>query len=205
MKKIFNILFLLTITAGLFAFAIPVSFAEDLTDGGYGAAPIPDTGASSETASSDNGSNTHQADSGNSHGGHGNTLAAEPNTSATSGGGNEFYNDSKNVGENFCTEPSVKQIVKFFGLMLYILKIIVPVIIIIKGMFLFYNAIIKGGSDDLLKNAKEFGMKVFLGIVVFVIPDLIDGVWDLFDSFDSIEYDYTECEQCLLDPNNCSK
>ncbi|MBQ7239906.1 MAG: hypothetical protein IJS56_00540 [Bacilli bacterium] len=119
-------------------------------------------------------------------------------------GTNPYYTNSGNVGDNFCSEPSVKQVLKFFGILILILKIAVPLIIIVKGMFLFYNAVIKGESSDLQKNAKEFGMKVFLGLLVFLIPGLVDGIWDLFDSFDSVESDYTNCEQCLLDPENCS-
>lgn len=131
-------------------------------------------------------------------------TTTQATTTAAGATGNEYYNDTKNVGENFCSEPSAKRVIKFFGLMLYVLKIIVPVLIIIKGMFLFYNAIMKGETDSLLKNAKEFGMKIFLGVLVFVIPSLIDGVWDLLDSFDSVRSDYTDCEQCLLEPNDCT-
>ena len=123
----------------------------------------------------------------------------------TSGVANEFFNETENVGENFCSEPSVKQVTKFFGFFILLLKFIVPILIIVKGMFLFYNAMVKGGTDDLAKNAKELLLKIFLGLLVFYIPSLIRGILDLYNDFASVRSEYTECADCLLDPVSSCK
>ena len=117
---------------------------------------------------------------------------------------NEFYNDTKNVGENVCAEPSVKRVLKFFGILILLLKFAVPIIIIVKGTFLFYNAVIKGESKDLSKSAKEFGGKVLLGIVIFFIPTLINALLSLYVGWSSLESDYSECAYCLINPTSCN-
>ncbi len=171
MKKLLNILFVLVLMLGVFFSAIPVSYAE------------PDE------------SSTHESASGNTGGGHGGTLPESEGS-----GGNEFYNDTSNIGENFCSEPAVKRVTKFFGFFILLLKFAVPIIIIVKGMFLFYNAMVKGGADDLTKNAKELLMKIVLGLLVFFIPSILRGILDLYNDFASVRSEYTDCANCLLDP-----
>ncbi len=128
-------------------------------------------------------------------------AADEPST----GTSNEFYNNTANVGDDFCSEPSVKKVTKFFGFMILILKFIVPILIIVKGMFIFYNAVVKGGSDDLTKSAKELGVKIFLGVLIFFIPSILDGILGLYNGFASVQSEYTDCAKCLLDPvNSCN-
>ena len=133
---------------------------------------------------------------------------ADPGVNAedkTTGVANDFFNETDNVGDNFCSEPSIKKVMKFFGFFILILKFMVPILIIIKGMFLFYNALVKGGADDLTKNAKELGIKIIIGLLVFFIPSIIQGILGLYNDWASVESDYMECANCLLDPtNSCS-
>jgi len=173
MKKLLNILFVLVLMLGVFFSAIPVSYADP-----------------------DGESSTHESSSGNTAGGHGGTFGESEEGSAAS----EFYNDTSNIGENFCSEPAVKRITKFLGFFILLLKFAVPIIIIVKGMFLFYNAMVKGGSDDLTKNAKELLMKIVLGLLVFFIPSILRGILDLYNDFASVRSEYTDCANCLLDP-----
>jgi hypothetical protein len=113
------------------------------------------------------------------------------------------YKDIGNVGDNFCSQKEVKQILIFFGIIILILKFLVPILIIIKGTFLFYNAVVKGGSDDITKNAKELGIKIFLGVLVFFIPSIIKGILNLYNDFSTVESEYTDCATCLLEPEDC--
>ena len=116
---------------------------------------------------------------------------------------NDLYNDSQHVGEDVCTEPAVKRTLRLLGVFLMILRFAVPIIIIAKGTFLFYNAVVKDGSDQLGKSAKEFGGKLILGIFIFFIPTLIETVLNLYVGFTDVKPDYVNCSTCLLDPVNC--
>lgn len=112
--------------------------------------------------------------------------------------------DIGNVGDNFCSQKEVKRILKFFGLIILLLKLAVPFIIIVKGTFLFYNTVVKGGADDLTKSAKEFGLKIVLGIAIFFIPGLLNGILGLYNDWASVKSEYTDCATCLLDPTKCN-
>ena len=188
MKKLLNIICVLALVFGLFFSSVPVSFAEPIDDA------VDFSGESS----------THESSSGDTRGGHGGTFSDSSDDSSTPGS-NDFFNDTENVGDNFCSEPSIKKVLKFFGFMILILKFLVPIIIIVKGMFLFYNAMVKGGTDDLSKNAKELGIKIVIGLLVFFIPSLLEGILGLYNGFSSVKSEYTDCAECLLDPvNKCS-
>ena len=116
---------------------------------------------------------------------------------------NDWFNDSGNVGDNFCSEPTVKNVLRFFGYLILILKLAVPMIIIAKGTFLFYNAVTKDSGDQLSKSAKEFGIKVAIGITIFFIPTLISAALGLYYDFAKVESEYTTCSTCLLKPGEC--
>jgi hypothetical protein len=109
-----------------------------------------------------------------------------------------------NVGDNFCSQKEVKQVLKFFGIIILLLKFAVPLIIIVKGTFLFYNAVVKGGDDDITKNAKELGIKIFIGVLIFFLPGIIKGILNLYNDFATVESEYTDCATCLLEPEDCS-
>ena len=191
MKKLLNISCVLLLVLGLFFSVIPVSYADPIDDAvDFGTGPYVSE------------SSTHESSSGNTHGGSGGKLEESEATTTSS---NPFFQDTEHVGDDFCTEPTVKKVLKFFGFMILLLKFIVPILIIIKGMFLFYNAMVKGGSDDLSKNAKALGVKIVIGILIFFIPDLLNGILDLYEGWASVKSDYTNCADCLLDPTNkCS-
>ena len=116
---------------------------------------------------------------------------------------NAMFNDSGNVGDNFCTEPAVKNVLRFFGYLIFVLRFAVPFIIIAKGTFLFYNAVVKDSSDQLSKSAKEFGIKLAIGITIFFIPTLISAALGLYNDFSKVESDYNTCATCLLKPGDC--
>ena len=109
-----------------------------------------------------------------------------------------------NVGDDFCSQKEVKQVLKFFGIIILLLKFAVPIIIIVKGTFLFYNAVVKGGDDDIPKNAKELGIKIFIGVLIFFLPGIIKGILNLYNDFSTVESEYTTCATCLLEPEDCS-
>ena len=116
---------------------------------------------------------------------------------------NDWFNDSGNVGDNFCSEPAVKNVLRLLGYFLLLLRLAVPLIIIAKGTFLFYNAVTKDSGDQLSKSAKEFGIKVAIGITIFFIPTLISAALGLYYDFAKVESEYRTCSTCLLKPGEC--
>ncbi len=103
---------------------------------------------------------------------------------------------------NFCGEPTVARTFKFLGLGLFILKILVPAIIIIMGFVNLFKIITSGKEDEAKKYAKIIVRNVIIGVIIFIAPGLINFVFDLADDVvtPSNKSDFSNCVNCILDP-----
>lgn len=107
------------------------------------------------------------------------------------------------VGENICSEDSIKRILKLVGILIIIVKIVVPLLLMVLGSIDLFQAIVgKDGSKDLSKSLKTFVLRVVLGIFIFFVPSIVNVVFDIY--YDSInEENNNECVTCVLDIDNC--
>ena len=93
---------------------------------------------------------------------------------------------------------------KFIGLGLFILKILVPAIIIIMGVVNLFKIITSGKMDDAKKYGKTIIRNIIIGIIIFLTPGIIDFVFTSADNIISpdTESSVSNCEKCLLDPTD---
>ena len=113
---------------------------------------------------------------------------------------NGFFNDTEEIGLDFCTEPSVKRVLRFAGYFLQIIRYVVPFLLVVQGTFIFFKAVTSDADTELKKSAYAFGRKVAIGILVFFVPAILDAIFGLFSLFGSVEKDYKDCKDCLLHP-----
>ena len=108
--------------------------------------------------------------------------------------------------DNFCGEPTVARTFKFLGLGLFILKILVPAIIIIMGFVNLFKIMTSGKEDDAKKYTKVIVRNVIIGIIIFLAPSLINFVFDLADDVitPSNKSNFSNCVNCILDPMSSS-
>ncbi|MDD2409390.1 MAG: hypothetical protein PHD03_01560 [Bacilli bacterium] len=111
----------------------------------------------------------------------------------------------ENVGEFFCEEVDVLKALKFIGFIIFFLKVLVPFIIIMMATFDYYKAIIDEKDDALVKQTKVLIRRILIGIIIFFIPSLIKLSLMFVSGWSDIEFDYTKCADCLLDPISCNK
>ncbi len=107
------------------------------------------------------------------------------------------------LAANFC-ENTVKGW-KIVGTLVYIVKILVPIIIIITGTIPFINAITKGTSEELFASAKKLFFKIIAGLIVFITPGLITSLIDMLND-KKATVDVSVCTSCVNDPfgNECN-
>ena len=127
-------------------------------------------------------------------------YAADETTTTT----NRYFNGIDNVGDNFCSEPSVQGVLRFFGYFLQIARLVVPIILVVQGTFTFFKAVTSDADSELKKSAYAFGRKVAIGILVFFVPAILDGLFSLFGLFSSVASEYETCKTCLLSPSDCT-
>ena len=101
----------------------------------------------------------------------------------------------------FCEDTSA--IWKLVGQILYIFKIVIPILVFIFGMIDLGKAVVASKDDEIKKAAKQLGMRIIAGIVIFFIPTIIGFAFTLADGFTDVESDYKHCSDCITKPGSC--
>lgn len=107
--------------------------------------------------------------------------------------------DKEIVAENFCTDMSkTLQLVGFF---LVVVKIVVPLLVVIMGSLDFYHIVMSGKDSDLKKEALILGKRVLMGVIVFLMPSIVNLAVNTLDN--NPNADYKVCVDCLTKPSSC--
>lgn len=108
---------------------------------------------------------------------------------------------SATVGD-FCS--STKDLLRVVGIVLYIFKIAIPIVIIALGMFDFGKAVIAEKEDEIKKQTKRLIYRVIAGIIIFFIPTIVDLIFrTTVPDYESDSSDFSVCSTCVLKPRNC--
>ena len=100
-----------------------------------------------------------------------------------------------------CEYSGVLRTLKIIGMAINIVKIIVPLLVIGTAIMSVFKTVTSGKADDLKGSFMLILKKVIAGLIIFLIPTVLDFT---FDSL--LEYDdsgFTACSNCLLDTGNC--
>lgn len=101
----------------------------------------------------------------------------------------------------FCYKTaSIWQLV---GQFIFILKILVPIIIIVLGTIDFGKAVISSDDKAVSKSSKKLLTRILIGVCIFFVPTIINIVFGLIGEFSSeMKQDYNNCVKCLTSPYN---
>lgn len=92
------------------------------------------------------------------------------------------------------------KVFQVIGYILYIIKILVPVIIIILGSIEFGKAAISKDEKSIMVAANSLANKFILGVLIFMIPTLLDALLSLVNGTEDAKKNYETCTTCLLSP-----
>ena len=103
---------------------------------------------------------------------------------------------------DFCT--SFAGPFKFIGIVVWILKVAIPVIIFVMGMIDLGKAATAGKDDEIKKSMKQLAIRLISGVLIFFIPTIIMFVFRIITEFNSIEgsVGFNVCEACILRPTS---
>ena len=93
------------------------------------------------------------------------------------------------------------QVWQIVGWVLWVFKIVIPIIIIIFGMLDLGKAVVASKDDEVKKAAKSLMMRCIAGVVIFFIPTLVGFVFTLADGFSESEFNV--CSTCITNPDSC--
>ncbi len=109
--------------------------------------------------------------------------------------------DVAQTGIAFCT--NTKDVWQTVGWLLFIFKIVVPILLIIFGMIDLGKAVIGSKDDEIKKATKQLLMRAIAAIVIFLIPSLVSVLFKVVGSFGEVEDDYRICSTCITSPDKC--
>lgn len=86
------------------------------------------------------------------------------------------------------------------GIALLVCKILVPILILLTAIFPIFNWLVKGNADEAIKALKAIGKKLIAGLVVFLIPTIIEASINLLLGEDLKNEDSFICYSCFFNP-----
>ena len=107
---------------------------------------------------------------------------------------------------DFCTRSS--SVLQILGYFIFIVKIVLPLIIIILGSIDVSKAVLSGDEKDIKTSVGILVKRLLIGIAVFLLPSIVRvifyGIYDL-KSEDSVKNEANICIDCLTNPSSCQK
>ena len=101
---------------------------------------------------------------------------------------------------NFCEENGVQVSFKIIGMLIFIAKIVVPLLLIIFGVMDFYKAMVNSDEKTTKEAIHIFARRIIAGIIVFFIPTIIGVILGLVDDYSATKNAHSKCQDCLLHP-----
>lgn len=107
---------------------------------------------------------------------------------------------------DFCKETGV--IWQFIGYVLFIFKIVIPILLIVFGMMDLGKAVVASDDKEIKNATTKLAKRAVAGVVIFFIPALVGFIFSIVTGFSGkVEETYTLCKNCIVSPmsDNCKK
>ena len=103
------------------------------------------------------------------------------------------------LGE-FCKEMAGP--LQFVGIILWVFKVAIPVIILVMGMIDLGKAVTASKDDEIKKAMKQLMIRLISGVLIFFIPTIVIFIFQLLVDFDTAAQatDFQTCRDCILSP-----
>lgn len=131
-----------------------------------------------------------------------NNNNSKPNVKPSPGNDNDIIVNDTNLGM-VCKSSNLKTPLKYIGWILTALKIIIPIVIISLGVMDLMKAVASQKQDELSKALKTILVRLIAGVIIFLVPTIINFLFTLVDDWNDYESYYSECTKCLVNPKDC--
>jgi len=107
---------------------------------------------------------------------------------------------------NFCDANGIKLTMKIIGYAIFIVKIVIPIVLIVYGTIDIVKAVIKiDFKDEVQKWVIQFIKRAIAAVLIFMAPGIINGIFNmLIEGYEtSTLSEYKTCFTCLFNPGEC--
>ena len=102
------------------------------------------------------------------------------------------------MAPSICT--SLSPIWQIIGWVLWVFKIVIPIVIIVFGMIDLGKAVVASKDDEIKKSVKSLVMRAIAGVIIFFIPTLVGAIVSLVGEFNDNRAEYDKCSACITNP-----
>ena len=106
------------------------------------------------------------------------------------------------VDFNICEFRSTLQLLKLIGIVVNIVKILLPLLLIFMCIKEAFKAVVSGKQDDMVGMLPKFFKRFIAAAIIFFIPGIVNYAVDYLVEFD--DKDFKECTTCLFEPDSCT-
>ena len=99
-----------------------------------------------------------------------------------------------------CTKPSYRKTLKVVGVVINVVRILIPILIIFFGIKDLYLAIVGDKDERLMKAVKNIVFRVVAGVIIFLLPSIIQFLINLVSTWNDEGYKghFSCCTDCAL-------
>ena len=105
------------------------------------------------------------------------------------------------VDIDICEFQSTLRLMKLLGVVLILVKIIIPLIMIFMCLKDGYKAVMSGKQEDLVSMLPMFFKRLIASALIFFAPTIVDFALGYLVDYDGSSF--RECTTCLFEPGNC--
>ena len=102
---------------------------------------------------------------------------------------------------DFCLKSA--NIWSLVGKVLFVFKIVIPLLLIIFGMIDLGKAVISAEEKAIKNSTNSIIRRLIAAVVIFFVPTIVGAIFGLVDDFS--EADYKNCKECLVHPYDSVK
>lgn len=96
-----------------------------------------------------------------------------------------------------CEQEAVRAILYFVGIIIFAIKIAVPIILIVMGMVDLVKAVAGQNEDELKKATSKLVKKAVAAVAVFLVATIVAMLMGLIGAN---QYEDNGCMQCVKNP-----
>lgn len=100
-------------------------------------------------------------------------------------------------GSEFCND--MEPVLKIVGLVVFGVKVVVPIILILVGMFDLAKAVTEKKEDDIKAAQQKLIKKAIAAVLVFLVVFLVGWLMTLIGA-----EEYKSCMECINHPFGCT-
>lgn len=104
---------------------------------------------------------------------------------------------------NFCGETA--NIWQFLGWVLFVFKIVIPLLLILFGMIDLGKAVVSSDDKAIKSATTSLVKRAVAAVVIFFIPTIVAAIFNIVSGFGDVKEQYKVCANCIAHPGDESR